>query len=60
MVFTNVIADLIAGSVIHSDDLLLKACASELKQLLEAYQYFEQTMDWLSKTIKIILSTVQV
>ena len=59
MVFTNVIAYLIAGCVIHSDDLLLKACASELKWLLEAYQYFEQTMDWLSKTIKIILSTVQ-
>ena len=45
MVFTSVIADLIAGSVIHSDDLLLKACASELKQLLAPYQYFGQTMD---------------
>ena len=44
MVFTNVIADLIA-SVRHSDDLLLKACASELKQLLVPYQYFGQTMD---------------
>ena len=45
MVFTNVIPDLIAGYVIHSDDLLLKACASEVKQLVAPYQYFGQTMD---------------